>query len=391
MRHTATTQVAVVKTNTDYSEVAEAVRQAVELIGGLEGIVSAGQKVLLKPNLLEIRSSEQGATTDRRIVGALIDLVKEQGALPIVGDASGMRYHGATERVLRGTGMRAHCEELGAEVVSFDAVKPVKKTIPNARVMQNCYFADTVLHSDVIVSIPKLKTHSLTKFTGAVKNLLGTLPGGQKTIAHRLGSDAEKFAEVLVDIYAFLKPQLAVMDAVVGLGGLWRESDRVEPGLIIAGRDAVAVDAVAARIVGFNPTDIPTLRLAAARGLGTIDRSSIRILGEPLKNLAVKRMTPGKIQTALTGLFFKLFAGVTSKEAPKVNAGKCNACQHCQVVCPVEAISFGPKNGDALSGGKTPQFDLDKCIRCFCCHELCAQRAIEVDKGFWGNLYFGKP
>jgi len=386
MKNTLITQVAVVKTNVDYSDVEDAVRQAVELIGGLEEIVSAGQRVLLKPNLLEIRSSEQGATTDRRIVGALIDLVKEQNAFPIVGDAAGMRYHGATERVLRGTGMRGHCEELGAEVVSFDAVKPVEKTISDAKVMQDCYFAETVLNCDVIVSIPKLKTHPLTKFTGAVKNLLGTLPGGQKTIAHRLGSDAEKFAEVLVDIYSLLKPKLAVMDGVVGLGGMWRENDKVEPGLIIAGRDSVA-----ANIVGFAPADIPTLRIAAERGLGTIDLNSIEILGAPLKHLSVKRMGYGRIQKAFVGLMFKLFDGITKRESPKVKVEKCNGCQHCKIVCPVDAISFELEDARGNEEGKMPRFDLDQCIRCFCCHELCPQRAIETDKGFWGNLYFGKP
>lgn len=284
--NSTTVQVAVVKAKTDYSDVEDAIRKGIQLIGGLENIIRAGQRVLLKPNLLEVRSGEQGATTDKRVVGTLIKMVKELGALPIVGDAAGIRFHGATERVLRETGMREHCETLGAEVVSFDGVPPVETTIPEARALKNCHFASTVLDCDAMISVPKIKTHVLTRFTGAVKNLLGTLPGGQKTIAHLIGATPEGFAQVLVDIYAFLKPKLAVMDAVIGMGGTWRDSDRAEVGLIIVGWDGVAVDAVASHIVGFDPIKIPTLRVAAERGLGEIDWSKIEILGEDIDNLS---------------------------------------------------------------------------------------------------------
>jgi uncharacterized protein (DUF362 family)/Pyruvate/2-oxoacid:ferredoxin oxidoreductase delta subunit len=371
-----TTQVAVVKANTDYSDVEDAIRKGIKLIGGLENIIRVGQRVLLKPNLLEVRTGEQGATTDKRVVGTLVKMVKELGALPIVGDAAGIRFHGATERVLKQTGMREHCEALGAEVVSFDAAPPVETTIPEAKMLKSCHFASTVLDCDMLISVPKIKTHFLTRFTGAVKNLLGTLPGGQKTIAHLIGATPEGFAQVLVDIYTFLKPKLTVMDAVVGMGGTWRDKDRVEVGLIIVGWDGVAVDAVASHIVGFNPMKIPTLHIAAERGLGEIDLNKIEILGEEIDNLSVKRLAPRKIQTIFEGLLFSLHGGFIRKQAPKLLEKECNSCKHCQQACPANAVIFE---------NKKPRFDLDRCIRCFCCHELCPQRAITIDRG-WRDI-----
>ncbi|MFQ6040727.1 MAG: DUF362 domain-containing protein [Candidatus Poribacteria bacterium] len=366
-------KVAVVKANTDYSDAENAIRKGVELIGGLDNLIRAGQRVLLKPNLLEVRDGEQGATTDRRVVGTLIKMVNELGALPIVGDAAGIRFHGATERVLKETGMREHCEVLGAEVVSFDAVPPVETNLPAGKILKSCHFASTVLDCDVLVSVPKIKTHILTRFTGAVKNLLGTLPGGQKTMAHLVGKTPEGFAQVLVDIYAFLKPKLAVMDAIVGMGGTWRDSDRAEVGLIIVGRDSVAVDAIASHIVGFDPMSIPTLRVAAERGLGEIDLDKIEVLGEEINNLSVKRLAAGKMQTVFEGLLFRLQGGFIRKQAPKLLDSECNGCKHCQRVCPVNAVIFE---------NKKPRFDLGRCIRCFCCHELCPQRAITIDRGW---------
>lgn len=368
--------VAIVRARTDYSDVEQAVRRAVALAGGVPGL-SPGANILVKPNVLNAGGGETGSTTHKAVVGALVSIVQEAAARAIVGDSSGLRFHGASERALTGTGIRAHCEALGAEVVSFDSARPVAALVPGARVLEEAYFAEPELVTDTVISAAKLKTHALTMFTGAVKNLFGTLPGGQKTIAHRLAPTPELFAELLADILSLIRPRFALMDAVVGLGGLWRSAaDRVYPGLIIAGRDSVAVDAVAAAIIGFDPLQIPHLRAAHERGLGVADLKVIETVGLDLREISAPRLAPGRATRILRQTLFKLMGMVLSKQDPFVEAALCNGCRNCLAACPAEAISFADR---------APSIALDRCIRCFCCHELCPERAIGMDRGIIGN------
>ena len=364
--------VAVVRTKTDYSDVERAVREAVDLLGGLGSIIKAGQKVLIKPNLLDTRDGESGMTTDRRVTATLVKMVKEQGAEVLVGDSSGMRFHGDSERVIRETGTRSACEAAGAQVVSFDSTPSQRVIILKGRILKECHIAEPALEADVIITVPKFKSHNLTLFTGALKNQIGCLPGGQKTSAHRIGSTPEGFAQMLADLYTIIRPKLAVMDAVIGLGGGWRDPDRLAPGLIIAGEDPVAVDAVAVRIGGYDPKEIPTLRIAAERGLGTADLNAIHVVGSRIEEIEPNRFT-STLRSHLSSRLGQLFF---SKQNPKVDFTLCDGCTHCQEVCPVDAISMK---------GDHPIFQLDTCIRCFCCHELCPQRAITVDWGLLGN------
>lgn len=373
--HKAT--VAVVRTKTDYSDVERAVREAVDLTGGFSSIVQAGQNVLIKPNLLDTRDGEWGMTTDRRVTAALVRMVREQGAEAIVGDSSGMRFHGDSERVIRETGTRAACEAAGAQVVSFDSTPSQRVGISAGRFLRECHIAKVVLEADVFISVPKFKSHALTKFSGTVKNQIGCLPGGQKTIIHRIGSTPEHFAQLLSDLYTVIRPHFAVMDAVVGLGGWWRESDRLAPGLIIAGRDAVAVDAVAVRIGGYEPKEIPTLQIAAERGLGTADLKAIRIVGVKKEDLETVPLHPNRFTLNFASHMFSILGRLaTSKQNPKLTPALCTGCAHCLEVCPVGALTIDEGH---------PLFHLDLCIRCFCCHELCPQRAITVDWGIIGN------
>lgn len=376
------TRVAVVRTQRNYSEVEEAVREALDLIGGPGSFIQSDQDILIKPNLLNTKGGESGMTTDSRVTATLVKIAREQGSKVVVGDSSGMRFHGASERVIRETGTRSACEAAGGQVVSFDSTPSLRVEIPDARILKECYVAQPAIEADVIITVPKFKSHALTKFTGAVKNQLGCLPGGQKTIAHRLGSTPERFAQLLVDLYTIIRPRLAVMDAVVGIGGLWRSTDRLTPGLIIAGEDAVAVDAVAVRIGGFDPGDVPTLRIAAESGLGVADLNCIEIAGSRLEDIAPAHLVSNRRISDLFGfLFSTLSQFFISKQNPKVHPEKCTGCTHCLEVCPVEAISMASDR---------PLFNLDECIRCFCCHELCPQQAVGIDWGLLGNRVMGR-
>lgn len=373
------TKVAIVKTPTDYSDVETAVAEAVELCGGreiLSGI--SGRRVLVKPNLVETNDGESGNTTDKRVIGALVKMAIDSGARVTVGDSGGTRWHGATDRAFKETGIRDYCEALGAEVFSFDKINPVSVNIPGGTVLTEAYLARPAVETDLIINAPKLKTHILTKTTGSVKNMYGAVPGGLKSVYHKIGGNSVRFASLVVDLYSVMLPGLNVMDAVVGLGGQWRLQDRIFPGLIIAGTDGVAVDAVAARLLGFDPMDVPVIADAHKRGLGVGSLDKIDVVGQRLEDVAGRL---GKETRRLRAPSFGNSVGgwLLGKESPEVDPQACDGCGHCPQVCPVDAVR--------VVDGR-PEFDLDKCIRCFCCAELCQRRAIRLTRGPIGNLFF---
>jgi Fe-S-cluster-containing hydrogenase component 2 len=212
-----------------------------------------------------------------------------------------------------------------------------------------------------------------------LKNQIGCLPGGQKTMTHRLGSTPERFGHLIVDLYTVIRPKLALMDAVIGLGGSWRPSDRLAPGLILAGEDPVAVDAVAAHIGGFDPAEVPMLRFAAERGLGIIEVDTMDFPGLHVDEIRPVPLLPHRFSSRLRSHAISFLSQpFLARQRPRVNREECNGCAHCLEVCPAEAV---------LMEDSHPVFLLDACIRCFCCHELCPQRAIAVDWGFPGNLF----
>lgn len=372
------TKVAIVKTATDYSDVEAAVREAVRLCGGNAVIdEAAGKKVLVKPNLVETGNGESGNTTDYRVIGALISLAAERGSAITVGDSSGLRWHGATERCLKETGIRDYCEALGANVVSFDGLEPSRVEIPGGETIKEVYLAPPAIESDLVIDAPKIKTHVLTNTTGGVKNLFGAVPGGIKSVLHATGSTREKFASLIVDIYSAIRPGLTVMDGVVGLGGMWREQDKIFPGVIIAGTDAVAVDAVAAKILGYDPMDVPILAIAHRRGLGNANLNEIEMLGEPLASVITNMGAKAKHFSAPT-FGSAVSAALLGRESPELIPEACTGCGHCPKACPAGAVT--------VVDGK-PVFDMKKCIRCFCCIELCPQRALRITRGRVGNLF----
>lgn len=370
--------VAIVRTPIDYSDVEAAVFKAVRLCGGNPVLEAAAEKrVLIKPNLVETNNGESGNTTDYRVIGALIKLAAERRSAVTVGDSSGLRWHGATERCLIETGIRDYCEPLGANVVSFDGLEPLLVKIPDGEAIKEVYLAPPAIESDLVIDAPKIKTHVLTRTTGGIKNLFGAVPGGIKSTLHATGSTRESFASIVVDIFSAIRPGLTVMDAVVGLGGMWREQDKIFPGVIIAGTDTVAVDAVAAKILGYEPMDVPILAMAQRRGLGLADLGRIEIIGEPVSGV-IKNMGAKAKHFSAPAIGSAVSAALLGRESPELIPELCTGCGHCPKACPAGAVRIAEG---------WPVFDMDKCIRCFCCIELCPQRALRITRGRFGNLF----
>jgi ferredoxin len=201
--------------------------------------------------------------------------------------------------------------------------------------------------------------------------MFGAVTPKTRRFAHTLAT-FEKFGNALIDIYSVIKPKLAVMDGVVGMEGEGpRHGDSKKVGLIIASHDPVALDAVTSKIIGFDPMEIATTRLATERGLGDGDLSRIEILGENIRDVAVdfKKPTVRRVSRVplLVGLFDRF-----SKVEPELVKEKCIKCNICAKSCPVEAIKLNPY----------PEINREICIECYCCNELCPEGAMEIRKNW---------
>ena len=269
------TKVSIVKVaGRDRERIAVGVRRAVEMAGGLADRIRPGMRVMIKPNLVAPPpSAESGACTNSLVCQAVADIVRELGAAPIIAESSA---RGAdTEAAYRIMGYDA-LRGLGYDVVDLKKDTVVQVKVTNGRVLTEIATFELATQVDAIISVPVMKTHDQGQVTLALKNLKGLVTDGDKRRIH-----LEGMFEGATDLVAHFKPVFAVVDAVIGQEGMGPLLGMpVEMGLILAGQDLVAVDAIAGRVMGFAPDEVPITEAAAARGLGTLDESEIEVVGE---------------------------------------------------------------------------------------------------------------
>jgi uncharacterized protein (DUF362 family) len=277
----AKTQVAIVKTkpNPDYEQIRTAMANAVDLLGGIRDIIKKGQKVLINPSLVSARTKPEEATiTLPEVSRAVADVVKDGGGLPIIAESSALGQD--TERVIAESGYR-QLRDIGYEVIDLKKTEAVVIPIQNGKVFQKVQTYKLVKEVDVIISLAKLKTHDQAELTLAIKNLKGLLTDKYKREFHQQG-----VFEGCVDLFSALKPTLSIVDGIYcqeGLGPIFGKM--VEMDLIVAGRDAVAVDAVCGYITGFAPEEVPITAEAARRGLGKANQEDIEVVGKTISSV----------------------------------------------------------------------------------------------------------
>ena len=277
----AKTKVAIVKTkpNPDYEQIRTAMADAVDLLGGIRDIIKKGQKVLINPSLVSARTKPEEATiTLPEVSRALADVVKDGGGLPIIAESSALGQD--TERVIAESGYR-QLRDIGYEVIDLKKTEAVVIPIQNGKVFQKVQTYKLVKEVDAIISLAKLKTHDQAELTLAIKNLKGLLTDKYKREFHQQG-----VFEGCVDLFSALKPALSIVDGIYcqeGLGPIFGKM--VEMDLIVAGRDAVAVDAVCGYITGFAPEEVPITAEAARRGLGKATREDIEVVGKTISSV----------------------------------------------------------------------------------------------------------
>ncbi|MCL7413608.1 MAG: DUF362 domain-containing protein [ANME-2 cluster archaeon] len=360
----------------DYANVKQAVARSLECIGGLGNIIHPGDRVLLKVNLLSARPPGDAVTTHPSVVSAVIQLVQDTGGIPIVGDGAGMVHPGATAEALEVSGIRKAAEEMGAEIANFDICGYEKVDVPNGRQLDTIYVAKPVLDADVIITLPKLKTHELTLFTGAIKNMFGTVPTKIRKQAHALGKN-DIFSQAVVDIFSVCPPALAIMDGVVGMEGAGpSRGNPVKVGMIMASENCVALDMIASMVIGFDPDDIVTTTDAAARGFGPDTPYGIIVHGDPVDKIRVNFERPGQAPYAAVPAFLIRYLGRFYSMKPRIDQDTCQECGACIRNCPASAIELP----------YPVKIDDEKCVLCYTCFELCPHNSISIKRSLLARM-----
>jgi len=254
--------------------IGEAIERQFELLGGIERFVKRGDSVLLKPNFIAPRSRQHATQTHPAVILEVARLLKDFGARPFVGDSPAWGNVFGCVRKLK---LEEPLQELGVPIVQLDRPKWCKLSERNEKVG----ISSLALEADVIINLPKFKTHQQLVATFAVKNMFGCVSGKQKALWHFRRGKMEEFCELLIEIYKHLGPALTIIDGVAAMDGRGpiRGRDR-ELGWLIGGTDAIACERVCCELVSIQPEEIPIIRTAKRMGFGCHEREKIKTVGD---------------------------------------------------------------------------------------------------------------
>lgn len=341
-------------------------RKAVDRAFALFPQKIARRKVVIKPNVLRSSNAEEHIVTHPSLLRAVVEKVEEMSPSAIVvGDNPGLFSYGDNENSFEKTGL-------------MDAAKGYYRNLGNTTqhlafhpdLMPEVGISKEILDADILISLPKLKTHGLTVMTGAIKNSYGILPGAQKARLHQIAGTPERFHDVIVDVFRLRIPDLFIMDAVVGMEGNGPASSELrEIGLVLASDNAVALDGVVARMMGLDPRRLRFLQKAKSMGLGDFDSQMITIHGE-MPIIPDFKVPPLGGEAILGNPAIQELIQTKSQISPRANPELCTACGACIEHCPVSALTMEQHY---------PVADVDICIRCFCCQEICPEKAMVLN------------
>ncbi len=340
-------------------------------------------RVVVKPNLLMPAKEEKAIITHSEFFKAVVQIVKENNGTPVLVESPAIH---SLERVIKKTAYAAVVENEEIEIADpaitrrliFDAAKKFKHLDISA-----AYF-----DADIILNLPKFKTHGITYMTGAVKLLFGAIPGVEKSKMHLRAPVHEDFAEFLLDLYGAMtygltppKPIVHIMDAICV-----QEGEGPGPAgkpkwlnAVLAGENGIAVDYVATMIAGLDIKKALTVVNGFKRNYGVSSAKEIIVIGDTIQDLHVNDFEPATGSSIFSNMFRWPFNTPTFKnlflDRPVPSEEKCTLCYQCKKICASGAISPSVGKKDI------PEYDYKKCIRCYCCLEICPEAAIKKQSG----------
>lgn len=358
--------------------VREAVKKGLDLLGGTQRFAQAGEKILIKPNLLVGEDPQRCISPHPTVFQAVLEQFQTTGAQLTYGDSPGF---GSPITAARRAGLLPVADSLGVPQADFQT--PVSVSFPKGNLIKQFTLAKGVVESHGLISLSKLKSHALTRITGAVKNQFGCIPGVRKAEFHSKLPNSALFSKMLVDLNLCIKPRLYIMDGIVAMEGNGPRNGTPRPmNVLLFSTDPVALEATVCRMIHLDETLVEPIVYGNVFGLG---RSSAEIIGEPLERFDAPDFQVNRSYLGTTvelGLMSsKLMRNYVSPR-PFIDPRLCTRCGRCEEVCPAQPKALIWPNGHK----EPPVYRYGDCIRCYCCQELCPNQAISVKTPLLGRL-----
>jgi len=379
-------KVALLKcTDYDVDNIEKKLREGFELLGGasfLRTLIPENSNVLLKPNFLSVIEKGSPVITHYAFFEAVVRIVKEYSNNIVFGDSPGSED---TRQAAEKSGLMEVAERYGVKFVDFN--DEVHVELDNPLMYKFWNVSRAAYEADVVITLPKLKTHAMMYYTGAIKNQFGCIPGTQKAQWHTKLADPANFSKMLLDLNSVVKTSFAILDGITAMEGNGpRNGTAKKMDTIIIGQSLTAVDSTAVRLIGYdNVLTVPFLKAAHDTNWGKVLPEEIEILGEKIKDMKCKDFKLSRSAKLINFISPTLNNFVASLTAPNpvLIEEKCIGCKKCDEVCPEKSkvISFINRNGKVI-----PEWNYTNCIRCFCCQELCPVGAIVIKDKKLGKM-----
>ena len=331
------------------------------IMDGLGGeIIKKHRQVLIKPNLLTTAKPDDAVLTHCLVVKAVVEYVQSQGAIPQVSDSPAL---GDFQKILQESGLKDALA--GMSVICKEFREPLAVDI--GAPFGTIELARDAVEAGLIINLPKLKTHDQMLLTLGVKNMFGCVVGLKKSEWHlRMGANRAMFARLLVQIWQRLSPAFTIIDGITALEGEG-PGKRGRPrqlGVLIAGDDALTVDAAVCRMLGVEPDGLPTLQAGRALSLVT-EAAELEGNLPRIRDFQLPRLSPLIYGPQLLHGFIRRHL----LQRPVCDGELCQMCGKCWEFCPAAAIGHA---------GQEVSFDYERCIRCYCCIEVCPAGALHA-------------
>lgn len=345
--------------------------------------IEPGMTVVLKPNLVMRSVPEEAIITHPNLVAAVAVCVQRHGGKVLVAESGGGVYNPTVMKsVFRGCGYTEAAEKYGfslyTECKSQEAELPRGIRCNRLTVLEPYHQP----RKSLVINIAKLKTHGMMGYSGAVKNLFGVVPGLMKPELHCRYPEKEPFAEMLVDLCDYIRPDFSMIDGIEAMEGNGPTGgEKRFVGALIGSDSPYSADLAGAEIINIRPMDILMLKNAHDRGLCAESTAELTVLGTPVSSVFVrdfKRARSSDVDfIARVPKFLQPLAKKITTPYPKIQKKNCVGCGKCAESCPQHTIRIVERKA---------QIDYSKCIRCFCCHEMCPKHVIDIRRFSVFNL-----